>query len=189
LPRGSLSLILRKEDKSLLMPRFSLPKLAFLLLAVYAAVHFSADYQQLPEVVASHFNGRGAANGWQTKSAFYTVLVGVSVLAAVVGFGIPAIIAALPPQYINLPNKRYWLAPERAAETRGFLTSHFAWFGCALFLLVIVTFDYAIQCNLQPGNPPSPTRLFLALGGFLLFAILSTARLFQRFGQVLPGNS
>jgi uncharacterized membrane protein len=166
------------------MQRSSLPKLVFILLAAYAAIHFSAYYQQLPQVVASHFNSRGAANGWQTKSTFFTVLVGVSVLAAVVGFGIPSIIAALPPQYINLPNKGYWLAPERAAETMGFLTSHFAWFGCALFLLIISTFDYAIQFNLQPGNPPSPTRLFFALGGFLLFAIVSTGRIFKRFGRV-----
>lgn len=166
-----------------------LPRLLFVLLALYAAVHFYAYYQQLPEVVASHFNGRGAANGWQTKSAFFTVLVGVSVLAAVVGFGIPRIIAALPPRYINLPNKGYWLAPERAEETMGFLISHFAWFGCALFLLIILTFDYAVQFNLQPGNPPSPTRLIFALGGFLLFAIVSTARIFKRFGRPPQQNA
>jgi uncharacterized membrane protein len=165
------------------MSRSSLPKLVFFLLAAYAAIHFYGYYQQLPEIVASHFNGRGAANGWQTKSAFFTVLVGVSVLAAVVGFGIPSIIAALPPQYINLPNKTYWLAPERQEETMEFLTSHFAWFGCALFLLIVLTFDYAIQFNLQPGNPPSPARLFFALGGFLLFVIVSTGRIFKRFGH------
>jgi uncharacterized membrane protein len=166
------------------MQRSSLPKLVFLLLAAYAAIHFWAYYQQLPEVVASHFNGRGAANGWQTKSAFFTGLVGVSVLAVVVGFGIPSIIAALPPRYINLPNKGYWLAPERASETMEFLTNHFAWFGCALFLLIILTFDYAIQFNLQPGDPPSPARLFFTLGGVMLFAIVSTGRIFKRFGRV-----
>jgi uncharacterized integral membrane protein len=174
---------LSSEGRQVIMQRSGLPKLVFFLLAAYAAIHFSSYCQQLPEVVASHFNGRGAANGWQTKSAFFTALVGVSALAAVVGFGIPSIIAALPPQYINLPNKGYWLAPERAAETMEFLTSHFAWFGCALFLLIILTFDYAVQFNLRPGNPPAPTRLFFALGGFLLFAMVSTARIFKRFGR------
>jgi len=32
-----------------------LPKLIFVLLAVYAAVHFWSVYPQLPGVVASHF--------------------------------------------------------------------------------------------------------------------------------------
>jgi uncharacterized membrane protein len=165
------------------MQRSGLPKLAFLSLAAYAAFHFSAYYQQLSEVVASHFNASGVPNGWQTKASFFSMLIGVSVLAAAIGFGVPRIIATMPPELINLPNKRYWLAPERAAETMEFLTRHFAWFGCALFLLIILTFDYAIQCNLQPGNPPSPARLFFTLGGFLLFAILSTARIFKRFGR------
>ena len=89
------------------MQKSSLPKLLFVLLAVGAAIYFSSLYAQLPEVVASHFNARGVPNGWQTKSAFFSVLIGVSVLAAMVGFGIPRLIMLLPPDYINLPNKNY----------------------------------------------------------------------------------
>src|SRR5260370_35733971 len=100
-----------------------LPKFIFALLAAYAAIHLSSYYSQLPEVVASTFSGRGVANGWQTKPAFFTVFVGVSVLAAVIGFGIPRIISAMPPQLINLPNKDYWLAPDHFPETRAFSPS------------------------------------------------------------------
>jgi uncharacterized membrane protein len=161
-----------------------LPKLLFVLLALYAAVHFSRYYPLLPDVVASHFNGRGAANGWQTKSAFFGVLVGVSVLAAVVGFGVPRIIAALPAALINLPNKRYWLAPEHLAETMEFLDSYFAWFGCALFLIMILTFDYALQFNLHPENPPDPARMWYALAGLLVFMMAWTGRLLKKFLRV-----
>jgi len=72
------------------MQKSRLPKLVFVLLAVWAAFYFSSLYAQLPEVMASHFNARGVPNGWQTKSAFFSVLVGVSVLAAVIGFAILA---------------------------------------------------------------------------------------------------
>lgn len=136
-----------------------LPKIIFVLLALYAAVHFSSVYPQLPNVVASHFNGRGAPNGWQTKQAFVGVFVGVGVLAAVIGLVIPRIIAAVPAQLINLPNKSYWLAPEHRQETMAFLNSYFAWFGCGVFLLILLTFDYAVQVNLHPENPPAPARM------------------------------
>ena len=158
-----------------------LPKLVFALLVLYAAVHFSYVYPQLPAVVASHFNGRGAANGWQTKQAFFTFFVGVSVLAVVVGFAIPKVIFAVPPELINLPNKEYWLAPERRTETAQFLSTHFAWFGCALYLVIVVVFDYAVQSNLHPENPPDSARMFYILGGFLAFCVLSTIRLLAKF--------
>jgi uncharacterized membrane protein len=160
-----------------------LPKLLFVLLAAYAAIHFSAYYSPLPAVVASHFNGRGMPNGWQTKPAFFTVFVGVSVLAAVVGFGIPRLITALPPQLINLPNKAYWLAPDQLAATMEFLKSFFAWFGCAVFVLIMVTFDYAIQSNLHPDNRPAISRMWFVLAGFLVFVVVSVARMFIHFGR------
>jgi uncharacterized membrane protein len=157
------------------------PKLIFVLLVLYAAVHFSYYYPQLPGVVASHFNGRGAANGWQTKSAFFTVFVGVSALAAVVGFGIPRIITAVPMELINLPNKKLWLAPERLAETQQFFITYFAWFGCAVLLIVILTFDYAIQNNLHPENPPDPARMWYVLASFLLFTLVWIVRMLAKF--------
>jgi uncharacterized membrane protein len=160
-----------------------LPRLLFVVLVVGAAVYFSSYYPQLPDVVASHFNGRGVANGWQTKPSFFGVFVGVSVLASVIGFGIPRIIAALPPQLINLPNKAYWLAPDRLASTMEFLKNFFAWFGCAVLLTVILTFDYAIQSNLHPNNRPDISRMWYILAGFSAFIVLWIARMFMRFGR------
>lgn len=166
-----------------------LPKLLFLLLAAYAAVHFSAYYSRLPEVVASHFDAHGVPNGWQTKSAFLGVFVGVTVLAAVVGFGVPRIIAVVPAQLINLPNKRFWLAPEHVGETLEFLNIHFAWFGCAVFLIVILTFDYAIQSNLHPDNPPDVSRMWFILAGFTAFMVVWITRLLRRFLRPPQGIS
>src|SRR5687767_14071272 len=71
----------------------------------------------LPEVVASHFGAGGAANGAMGKGA-YTVfmlvmVIGVPLLVA----GSTLLVRKLPPQLVNLPNKRHWLAPERRAES------------------------------------------------------------------------
>ena len=83
-----------------------LPRLLFVVLAVGAAVYFSPYYPQLPDVVASHFSGRGVANGWQSKPAFFGFFVAMSVLAAGVGFGIPRMIATLLGMQIVLPATR-----------------------------------------------------------------------------------
>jgi len=166
----------------------SLPKLVFVLLAVGAALYFSSFYAQLPEVVASHFNRGGVANGWQTKSAFFGVLVAVSLLAAVVGFGIPRIIISLPMELINLPNKRYWLAPEHISDTMEFLKRFFAWFGCAVFTVILVTFDYAVQSNLHPDHRPDTAPMWYLLAGFLVFVVVSIARMSLRFGRVPQQN-
>jgi hypothetical protein len=141
--------------------------------------------------VASHFNGRGAANGWQTKSAFFGVFVGVSVLAVVMGFAIPRIIAVMPAQLINLPNKGYWLAPEHLAETTEFLSGYFAWFACLMYLVVILTFDFAVKYNLHAEPLPDPARLWYILAGFLVFTVVWIIRMFAKFlhppQQKLPG--
>jgi len=161
-----------------------LPRLLFVLLVAGAAIYFSSYYAQLPGVLASHFNGRGIPNGWQTKSAFFVVFVGVGILSAVVGFAIPRIIAVMPPELINLPNKRYWLSPEHVSETTEFMKICFAWLGCALFLVMIFTFDYAIQSNLHPDHRPDASRMWYILAGFLVFVVAWGARMFARFGRL-----
>jgi uncharacterized membrane protein len=158
-----------------------LPKLIFVLLALYAAIHFSYYYPQLPSTVASHFGKNGAPNGWQTKAAFFQVFIFVSVLTVVIGFAIPKLIFVFPPQLINLPNKTYWLAPERRVETTAFFSGYFGWFGCAMYLVMIVTFDYAVQSNLHPESPPDPARMWYTLAGFLAFCVISTVRLLAKF--------
>jgi Protein of unknown function (DUF1648) len=165
-----------------------LPKLIFAVLAVGAAIYFSAYYAKMTDVVASHFNGQGVPNGWQTKPAFFGLFAAVSILIAMIGFGIPRIIASVPPRLINLPNKQYWLAPEHLAETMAFLNAYFAWFGCAVFLIMILTFDYAIQSNLHPDHRPDVSRMWYILAGFLTFLVVWIIRMFTRFGRLPQQN-
>lgn len=168
-----------------------LPKLIFVLLALYAAVHFASVYPELPGVVASHFDGRGRPNGWQTKQAFFAVIAGMTILCVLIGFGLASIIGAIPIQLINLPNKRYWLSPERRDETLEWLKAYFGWFACGIYLVMIVFFDYAAQSNLHPDHPPGTARLWYTLGGFLMFVIAWLARMFTKFlrpPEASPGS-
>lgn len=152
-------------------------------MVVYAAIHFSAYYQTMPAVMASHFDTRGVANGWQSKNAFFAVLATVTALAAVLVLVVPRIVTILPAQYVNLPNKEYWLAPERVRDSREFMMQWFGWFGCALYAVLCFAFDYAVKSNLPGAQPSSPTGLFGVLGAFAVFSVVASLRFMKRFGK------
>src|SRR5882724_8354599 len=148
------------------MKNFRVPQMVFLLIALGAILGFAMYYPQLPERVASHFDANGHPNGWQTKSMFTTFFYGAIGIASVVGFIVPILIGLLPSAAINLPNKEYWLAPERREASIQFIQDQMTWFGCALLLFLSVAIFAAIQANLIPNPIMDATAFFITLGAF-----------------------
>ena len=165
------------------MSNTRLPNSVFFALAAVGAVRCFYYAPRLPEVLGSHFAGNGAVNAWQSKAAFFSTELAVVVLAAVVGFGIPRIIGAMPVSLINLPNKEFWLSPERRAESLGYLQMHMAWFGCALLAFLLFVMDLVYQANLQTPPRLNSAAFVPGLVVFLLFVTISTVRLVARFAR------
>src|SRR6202045_4717617 len=166
------------------MANTRLPGSVFFALALVGAVRYVYFAPRLPEVLGSHFAGNGAVNGWQRRGAFFTTEVAVVVLAAVVGFGIPRIIGAMPVSLINLPNKESWVTPERRAETLGYLQMHMAWFGCALLAFLLFVMELVFRANLQSPPRLNSAAFVPGLVAFLLFVTVSTVRLVARFARI-----
>lgn len=122
----------------------------------------------LPPVVASHFVVGGAANGFVPRSSY---LIFTIVLLA----GLPLLIALLsnastflPVRFINLPNREYWLTPERQADTLAYLRRRGTRLGIILALFLCYIHWLVVLANAH--NPPLfPERLFFV--GMAVFLI------------------
>jgi uncharacterized membrane protein len=165
------------------LPRFlyAVLFLAGLLMSIYY-------YPQMPERMASHFAADGSVNGWQSRSAFFVLMLLVTSTSAIVGFLAPRQIAARSNARINLPHRDYWLAPERRAETLQFITSTMAWFACGiLFVLISGTF-LALQANLTPAHRFNSEAMLAVLVGFLIGLLGLLFRLVRHFRKIPAGR-
>jgi uncharacterized membrane protein len=149
-----------------------------------AAFQCIRDFPLLPQRIASHFAANGVANGWMTKSQFLIVYAVFLLPAFFVEFRLHLSIARTPEKRLNLPNKQYWLAPERRAETFAYIELFCAWFGCALLLLEVCAMGLAMQANfLSPPHMPT-TPIVSLLVGFAVFTVAGIVAMRRRFSNI-----
>ncbi len=157
-----------------------LPRIILLILVGIFVAQMSYYYVNLPEMVASHFDGGGNPNGWMSKSTF--VIFELFLLIFVVGqfMLVPRMIAKMPDSLISLPNKTYWLAAERRAETFFVIRNYFEWFSVALLILFIAINQLVFRANLGHENLSSKeTWVIIAL--FLVFVFVWLISLVRKF--------
>ena len=159
-----------------------LPKGIFTAIVLAAVAQCLFSFPLLPDRLASHFGASGLPNGWMTKQAFFSVYALMIGLAALIEF-YPARSIARSPFRINLPNKDYWLAPERRVATCAFFEKYFAWYGCAFLLTEVLGMGLAIEANLNPPPQLTAGPIGAVILGFLLFNIVSVILLFRRFSK------
>ena len=160
------------------------PQAVFVLLVFLGFLQARNFANAMPGVMATHFGASGSANGWQTKGQFFVlefVMLGVCLL---IGFGVPAIIAAAPPSMMNMPNKDFWLAPIRRDHTLSVFRIQMAWFACALLTFLIVVNQLVFNANQSVPHHLNGAQFTMALVAFLGFVAIWTIRLIGYFSKV-----
>ena len=163
--------------------------IVFALALLFAILYFSNTVSSLPPLVASHFDAAGHPNAHMTRE-FYTKFI----FAMGVGFPI-AMVALLTVIYsrasdMKLPNRDYWLAPERIGQTRSMLVTHGVWFGC--LMVAMVCYVHWLELAAHRSAPPQLSNQML-MAGLLVFLgiavgwILALLRTFRRPTE--PGSS
>jgi uncharacterized membrane protein len=124
----------------------------FVLLVLFAIVFVASTASDLPPTVASHFDAAGQPNAFMSRSGYVRFVLCLAV-------GLPAIVVAVlwivysRATDLKLPNREYWLAPERLDRTRAFLVAHGVWFGSLLVTLGCFVHWLELGANrLQPAH-------------------------------------
>jgi uncharacterized membrane protein len=143
-------------------------------------LHLAWSYESLPKQVAAHFDFSGRPNGYQHKLTFAAISVGVELAMFLLLLAIPSMIHKSPTGAINLPNREYWLAPERRAATVATLTSFIEWFMVATSALVSGVFVLIARANLEAGRLGwSANALMILYLVFTLSWAISLTRAFR----------
>jgi len=131
--------------------------------------------------------GHGYANGFTSRGAYVGLML-------VIDAGLPTLLVSLthfalgsPKARINLPNRDYWLAPERRAETVSYLRAHMTRFAGVLMAFLCYVHWLVVRANeVQPARLSSPW-VNAGLAAFVVFAVVWTRMLLRRFRRK-PGQ-
>lgn len=154
--------------------------LFFLITLVIAAMHLTWAYNDLPERVASHFDLNGQPDGWSSRDGWaVTYIVLVAVMAAIFG-GLVYLMPRLPDKSLNIPNRDYWLAPERRADTWRRLGEALLVMGGVTTLFDVGIMHMTVMANRSDGGQLG-AFFWLLFGGYMAFVAVWAIWLVRKF--------
>jgi uncharacterized membrane protein len=123
----------------------------FIALLLFAILFVTGTASELPLRVASHFDAAGRPNAFMSRDGYIRFVLCLCV-------GLPLLlVSVLTAVYsrateLKLPNRDYWMAPQRIVRTRSFLVAHGVWFGSLLVVLTCSVHWLELGANRQ--QPP-----------------------------------
>ena len=155
-------------------------RFVFFVLLLAAAVQAVYYYPLMPMRMASHFDAAGRANGWMPKESFFLTYALVVTLMSALFTIMPKLIFKFPDSMINLPNKCYWLAPERREQTGEMIERHMTTPGNLTIALLLCVFQMAFRANLERDSRLSEFMPLL-IGAFVVLMIAWSIRFIRAF--------
>lgn len=125
----------------------------------------------LPEQTATHFNLRGLPDTWGPPWVCAMIVVVISTLVFVMTLFVPYMIKHIPSQYINMPNKGYWLSVENRPKAVAKLKSYMSEFGASILILILCINIITINGNLFTPKRLDTKLFFTYLAIFMLYTV------------------
>ncbi len=136
---------------------------------------------QLPTVVATHFDVTGKANGWMSRQQHLYFTLALGTLSPLFIVGVFAFVQKMNGWGLNIPNKAYWLDPERRAATFEYLSQQGLWLATLMAVFQAAIFKSILDANAtKPPVLPTDVSMYL-IGGFLVLIGIWVAGVLLRF--------
>ena len=153
--------------------------LVFIVLLLLCLGQAAYYYPLLPDRVASHFGASGQPDAWSSKESFVKIYFIVVVFIVLLFPGIGLMLRKIPTSLMNLPNKDYWLSPERSQDTIDVLSRQFLWFGSATLMLLLDIFHQSFRVHL--GKAQTLEHPVASIVVYVGFSVLWSIALIVKF--------
>lgn len=142
--------------------------------------HAAYFYPELPDVMASHFDGSGRPDGWMSKPFFFTfegILLAVLLLVFQV---FRSRLSKVSSRFVNLPNKEYWLDSSRIGEAAETLGRSNDWLCVGIVGLFLTVNHFVFLANINK-EPLASLAIWVILISFLGFLLIWSVVFWRRF--------
>ena len=146
--------------------------LIFVAFLAVAGVFVLSTSSALPARVASHFGASGQANSFMSRDGYVAFMLVFVVGLPLVMTGFMALVFRSDSASMNLPNRDYWVAPERRAQLVALLTAHGMRFGAGLVVFLSYVHWLVVRANTQRPPQLDNDLMYAGLALFLLATVL-----------------
>lgn len=162
--------------------RYRVPLVALAFLLIAGTLHLHHYLPLMPEKIATHFDGSGRPDGWMSHRGLMIFdIVMLSVISLIMLSAGP-MIRRLPPSMLNIPNRDYWLVPERRNEVSVIMMNHMIWLVCwAVAFFTAVDHMIFTANRAEGGAHVAPEDILTVVGVALALMAVWVSTLFRAF--------
>ncbi len=161
------------------MERYQWAKTIFFILFIIGIIHSVYYYPRLPEQVAIHFGADGRPDGWGSREFFVTF----NIVLYVFIYFLFRFIRKVPKEFVNMPHRAYWFAPEREEQTRKDLGFFLDLIGIFTFILILYLDEKIYNLNLQSTGQGMP-YFFIAIVLYMALVTGSVIWFYVYFNRI-----
>ena len=143
----------------------------------------------LPDQVAVHFGRGGVPDSWASKEWNALILVLLETPLFLLLWYAPSLPLGLPPRFVSLPHKDYWLRKEHRPAFKQKMQHLMAQFGTAFFLFFFCIGVLTLQANLSKPVRLNEQAFFPVLVLFLVYTVVWSIGLVRSFRVPEEGES